>query len=80
MELQKYNIINSLHLLELEALFEEIVYNSHLDSDCHNLYESALKVCPDVLLHHSDEYMAGLINKLSQDQGKKNIFVICGYG
>jgi hypothetical protein len=42
------------------------------------MYESALQVCPDVVLHHSDEYMAALINRLSN--AHKNIFVVCGYG
>jgi hypothetical protein len=35
-------------------------------------------VCPDIVLHHSDEYIAGLINKLSFEH--QNIFVVCGYG
>ena len=65
LQLQKHNIINSHHLLELEKLFEQILYYSHIDYTCANLYESALKVCPDIFLHHSDEYMASLINNLS---------------
>ena len=42
------------------------------------MFDAALKVCPDILLHDSDEYMASLINRLSKD--KRNILVICGYG
>ena len=73
----KYNMLSEIHLTELEELFESIVFGAHLDST--SLYESALHVCPDVLLHHSDEYMASLINHLSIN-GKQNIFVVCGYG
>lgn len=67
----------SVHLVELEELFDEILFLSHKDST--NLHEAALRVCPDIMLHHSDEYMASLINHLSLE-GKENIFVICGYG
>ena len=78
LQLQKHNIINSLHLLELEELFKEISYLSSWDPNCDTYFDAALKVCPDILLHDSDEYMASLINRLSIE--KKNIFVICGYG
>jgi hypothetical protein len=44
------------------------------------MYEAALGVCPDILLHHSDEYLAALINKLSESGKHKDIFVVCGYG
>jgi hypothetical protein len=66
-----------MHLQELERLFEEICSQEmHKES----LFDSALEVCPDLVLHHSDEYMATLINNLSIEQGHRNIFVICGYG
>lgn len=42
------------------------------------MYEAALIECPDIMLSLSDEYMATLINKLSEKY--KNIMVICGYG
>ena len=42
-------------------------------------YEAALETHPDLVLQHSDLYMSSLINTLSL-QGKKNIFVLCGYG
>jgi len=56
-------MLTSNHLIELEKLFEEIAYSSH--SNFESMYESGLRICPDILLHHSDEYMAALINKLS---------------
>ena len=64
-------------MIELESLFDEICYfgNQH-----ENLYEACLEVCPDLILHHSDEYMATLINYLSVEHGHRNIFVLCGYG
>jgi len=78
LSLHKYNLINDLHLVELEEIFAEIAYYNHVDTnDC--LYETALNRFPDLVLHHSDEYMAALINRISL-QGKKNIFVLCGYG
>lgn len=75
--LHKYNMLTSIHLVELETLFEQIIHKAHYDSI--SLFDSALQVCPDVLLHDSDEYTASLINHLSQT-GKTNIFVVCGYG
>ena len=79
MSLHKNNMINSTHLVELEELFQEIAFKAH-QPDFETMYDAALDVCPDLLLHHSDEYLAGLINKLSIDRKHKNIFVICGYG
>ena len=51
-----------MHLQELERLFEEICLK---EIDNQSLFDSALEVCPDLVLHHSDEYMATLINNLS---------------
>ena len=75
--LHKFNMLTSHHLQELEGLFSDIVYDS--SSNFTDYFEAALRVCPDVLLHHSDEYLAALVNTLSQ-RGKKYIFVVCGYG
>lgn len=44
------------------------------------MYESALNACADLVLHHSDQHMASIINKVSMDDDVKNIFVVCGYG
>ena len=58
--------MNDLHLLELEELFTQVCYEYH--SEHHDsLYEAALRTCPDVFLHHSDEYMAALINDISRE-------------
>lgn len=67
-----------MHLTEMEELFEQIANSSQ--SNFETMYEAGLRVCPDVLLHHSDEYMASIINKLNQTGKAQNIFVICGYG
>ena len=77
--LHKHNIVNSLHLIELEELFEEVALKAY-SADYDTMYSAALDVCPDLLLHHSDEYMAGLIHKLSVEEMHQNIFVVCGYG
>jgi pheromone shutdown protein TraB len=42
------------------------------------MMEAALIECPDLILGLSDEYMAGLINKMSESH--RNIMVITGYG
>jgi hypothetical protein len=66
-----------MHLLELEKLFEDICLQEiYKDS----LFDCAIEVCPDLVLHHSDEYIASLINNLSIEHGHRNIFVVCGYG
>jgi hypothetical protein len=62
LSLHKLNIINTMHLQELERLFDEICSK---EIDNQSLFDSALEVCPDLVLHHSDEYMATLINNLS---------------
>lgn len=73
--LHKYNIASGMHLLEIESLFEEVSRTSHKHD---SMTEAALEVCPDFILHHSDEYLACLINHLSQSH--QNIFVVCGRG
>lgn len=76
MNLYKYNIINTVTLTELERAYEKAVYRSY--SEDMNLNEAALLECPEIVLGLSDEYMAGMINTLSEKN--RNIMVICGYG
>ena len=71
-------MLTSMHLVEMESLFADVAYSSH--SNFESLYDSSLRICPDFTLHHSDEYLAAVITKLSQSEGIKNIFVVCGYG
>lgn len=61
--LHKFNILTSHHLQELEGLFADIVFDA--SSNFADYFEAALRVCPDVFLHHSDEYLAALVNSLS---------------
>jgi hypothetical protein len=72
----KYNLINSVPLLDLERAFEKVHYRTFAD-DC-SPYEAALKEVPDLVLGLSDEYLAAMIYKASETY--KNIMVICGYG
>ena len=74
-QLHKNKIMNSMHLIELEESFKEIAYGT---GEYENTFNSALNTTPDLLLHHSDEFLAGIINQLSR--GRKNIFVVCGTG
>ena len=60
MALHKFNLACSMHLQEMEALFEQLVYEASGNAD--TLYQGALGACPDLVLHHSDEYMACMIN------------------
>ena len=62
--MQKYNIINSFPLLELEECYAELLKYSHTNGI--SLYDAALMICPEIILSLSDEYMATLINKLSE--------------
>jgi hypothetical protein len=72
----KYNLINSVPLLDLERAFEKVHYRTFAD-DC-SPYEAALKEVPELVLGLSDEYLAAMIYKASETY--KNIMVICGYG
>lgn len=76
--LQRWNLLSGSHLLQLEEAFAQVAYSAHRDA-C-SLYEASLVECPDIVLHHSDEYMAGVINRVSQNASSENIFVLCGYG
>jgi len=76
LELFKYNLINSVPLMELEKAFELVQYRAFAD-DC-SPYEAALKEVPDLVLGLSDEYLASMIYKASEKY--RNIMVICGYG
>ena len=43
-------------------------------------YEATLRLYPDFLLHHSDEYMASLIQEIQLQRPEiQNIFVVCGH-
>lgn len=74
-QLHKNKIMNSLHLIELEESFQTIAYHK---GEYDNLYNSALNTTPDLMLHHSDEFLAATINLVSK--GKRNLFVVCGTG
>ena len=76
LSLFKYNTINSYTLLELERALEKIAYRSYADDL--NFFDASLIECPDLMLSLSDDYMAALVNKLSEKY--RNILVICGYG
>lgn len=76
LRLFKYNVINSYTLTELERCFEAIAYRAFTDGS--PFYEAALLECPDLILSLSDEYMAAVVNKLSETH--RNIMVICGFG
>jgi pheromone shutdown protein TraB len=72
----KYNLINSYPLGELEKLFEKVAFRSF--SDDITMSEAALIECPDILLTLSDEYMAAMVNKLSEKY--RNLMIITGFG
>ena len=76
MSLLKYNLINSFTLIEFERIYEKVVYRAYANDI--SMIEAALIECPDILLSLSDEYMAGMINRLSESY--RNILIICGYG
>ena len=76
LSLFKYNTMNSYPLIELERILEKSLYRASLEGI--SVSQAALLECPDVMLGLSDEYMAAMINKLSETH--RNILVICGYG
>ena len=51
------------HLNKFEEVFEQVAYEFYAGFH-ESMYTAALKVCPDLLLHQTDEYMAGIVNKL----------------
>jgi len=62
LSLKKHNIMQSTHLVELREMLSETIQQAHLDgSSC---FDAALKLFPDLVLHHTDEYMATLIQEL----------------
>ena len=76
LDLFKYNLINTVPLGELEAVFEKVAFRSFMDDV--SMMEAALIECPDIMLGLSDEYMASLLNRLSENHS--NIVTVCGYG
>ena len=70
-------MINSIHLLELEELLTKVAYKSYIDDI--SIHEAALSECSDLLLHHTYEYMATIVQNLALKHRFKNIFVICGF-
>ena len=74
--LNKWQIVNSWTLTQMEEALQLILYRAYADDL--TLYEAALIETPDILLQTTDEYMAALINKMAEQH--KEIMVICGYG
>ena len=77
--LRLYNLIQTTHLVDLREMLAEAIKLAHTDGT--SCYEASLKLFPDLVLHHTDEYMATLIQELQLQQPELNtIFVVCGYG
>lgn len=74
--LYKNNLINTQPLLKLEELYAKLAYTTYYDNV--TMYDACMQVAPDILLHHTDEYMAAMISKMSESYD--NIFVLCGIG
>ena len=67
------------HMLELQEYLEKVLFIAHRKEI--SAYDAALEHIPDYLLYKSDEYMASLINKVTdEDPALQTIFVVCGYG
>ena len=52
-------------MLELQEYLEEVLFTAHRKEI--SAYDAALEHFPDYLLHKSDEYMASLINKVTDE-------------
>ena len=62
--------------MELQKMLEAVAFRSY--SDDLTMYEACLVEYPDMILSLSDDYMASLILKMSEQY--RNILVLCGYG
>lgn len=62
--LKKYNIINSNHLLEMEEILKQVTLKAY-EEDI-NMFDACLSEAPELILHHTDEYMASLVHNLSR--------------
>ena len=50
-------------------------------TDGTSVFDATLKLFPDLALHHSDEYMASLLQEVqTQHPEVQTIMVVCGYG
>lgn len=65
----------------------DAVYESHAEDD--SVYAGMLRSCPELALHSGDEYMATLLQYISDEPDSlarpeladvETIFVLCGYG
>ena len=65
---------------DLREMSEATMLKSHQDNV--SMHEAALRTYPDFLLHNTDEYMATLLQQLSDEptDDLQTIFVVCGYG
>ena len=60
----------------MEQALEKTYYRSYADDI--EMHEATFLECPDFILTLTDEYMASLVLKLSEQY--KNIMVVTGYG
>ena len=86
-QLKRYNLLQTHHLMDLGELIGSAFYEAH-DSNV-TVHEGALRSQPEFLLHSVDEYMATLIQQISDEptvferdslSDLQTIFVVCGYG
>ena len=61
--LKRYNLLQDHHLLDLQEINEKAMFTAHRYDI--SGYDATLRHYPDVLLHYTDEYMATLIQEIS---------------
>ena len=69
---------SALPIGEMHDILRNVFYASHkFDMP---LYKACAKLYPDFLFHYTDQYMAALVQAVSNREQPKNVFVLCGKG
>ena len=63
--LKRFNQMQEHHMLELQEYLEKALFTAHRKEI--STYDAAIEHIPDYLLYKSDEYMASLINKVTDN-------------
>ena len=63
--LKRYNLLQMYHMMNLTKYCDEAMFVSHENNV--SVHEGTLKTNPDFVLHNTDEYMATLLQHLSDE-------------
>ena len=86
-QLLRYNLVQENHMVNLQEMLGQSLSYAHAENE--SVHEGTLRTNPHFLLHSHDQYMAAILQSLSDEPDAfdrpeladmETVFVVCGYG